>query len=73
MVCNCKHNCLICQRKIFFLEKLAKVFGIEMFQLFNFSHNDSRENLEQDLIALIKHSSDEDLRLISKLVNSILK
>lgn len=53
------------------LEKLAKVFGIEMFQLFNFSHND--ENLEQDLIALIKHSSDEDLRLISKLVNSILK
>ena len=55
------------------LEKLAKVFGIEMFQLFNFSHNDSRENLEQDLIALIKHSSDEDLRLISKLVNSILK
>lgn len=44
-----------------------------MFQLFNFSHNDLRENLEQDLLALIKHSSDEDLRLISKLVNSILK
>ncbi len=55
------------------LEKLAQVFEVELFELFKFSHNDNRKDLEKNLISMIKLSSDKDLRLISKLVNAILK
>lgn len=54
------------------LEKLAKQFDVEIADLFEFNHNKPRKDLVNKLINQIKNADDNDLKLISKIVNSVL-
>jgi transcriptional regulator with XRE-family HTH domain len=55
------------------LESYAKVFGIDVCEIFNLGHNKERDILEHELIELIKNSSEEDLKLIHRIVFTVLK
>ncbi|MBQ8460578.1 helix-turn-helix transcriptional regulator [bacterium] len=55
------------------LEKLASFFDVEISELFSFAHQKSRQELIESLINQIKNAKDEDLKTISKILNSILK
>lgn len=55
------------------LEKIAKYFDVEICELFNFSHQKSRFELIKNLTERIENANDNDLKIISKIINSILK
>lgn len=55
------------------LDKYALVFGIETCELFEISHNKSKEQLKKYLINVINNCNEFDLRLIYRIVNSIIK
>jgi transcriptional regulator with XRE-family HTH domain len=55
------------------LESYAKVFGIDVCEIFNLGHYKERDILEHELIELIKNSSEEDLKLIHRIVFTVLK
>ena len=55
------------------LEKLAGYFQVEIYDLFKFSHQENRQELIKNLIDQIKNANDNDLKTISKIINSILK
>ena len=55
------------------LDKYAIVFGIETCELFEISHNKSKEQLKKYLINVINNCNEFDLRIIYRIVNSIIK
>ena len=55
------------------LEKIAKALDVEIYELFNFNHNNSREILIENIIKMIKEASDDDLKIIYRIVRDILK
>ena len=55
------------------LEKIAKALDVEIFELFNFNHNNSREILIENIIKMIKEASDDDLKIIYRIIGDILK
>ena len=55
------------------LEKLAKFFDVEISELFSFNHQKTRQELIKSLTTQINNAKDEDLKTISKIINSILK
>ena len=55
------------------LDKYALVFRIETCELFEISHNKSKEQLKKYLINVINNCNEFDLRLIYRIVNSIIK
>lgn len=54
------------------LDKYAKVFNIDICELFELQHNKSRTFLEKALHEKISNCSDDDLKIIYRLVVSIL-
>ena len=54
------------------IEKLADCFDCEIYQLFNFSHLKSKENLISVLTDNINNASEKEVQLISKIVTSII-
>ena len=55
------------------LDKYALVFGIETCELFEISHNKSKEQLKKYLINVINNCNEFDLKIIYRIVNSIIK
>lgn len=55
------------------LEKIAKALDVEIFELFNFNHNDSREILIENIIKMIKEAPDDNLKIIYRIIKDILK
>ena len=55
------------------LEKIAKALDVEIYELFNFNHNNSREILIENIIKMIKEASDDDLKIIYRIIGDILK
>lgn len=55
------------------LDKYAIVFGIETCELFEISHNKSKEQIKKYLINVINNCNEFDLRIIYRIVNSIIK
>lgn len=55
------------------LDKYAHVFEIDICDLLKIEHNKSRTELEKKLQKLIKNSSDEEFKIIYKIVNSLIK
>lgn len=55
------------------LEKMADVFGVEIQDLFNFSHLKSNEEIIKEINLLINQASDDKLRIIYKIVKDIVK
>ena len=54
------------------LNKYSIVFDIDVCELLNIEHNKDREFLQKFLINKIKTSNDEDLKIIFKIVKSVL-
>ena len=55
------------------LEKLSEIFGVEVKDLFDFSHNNSREELLNEINSLLNSVSDEKLGLIYRLIKDVTK
>lgn len=55
------------------LEKMADVFGVEIQDLFNFSHLKSNEEIIKEINLLINQASDDKLRIIYKIVKDVVK
>jgi len=55
------------------LEKIAKALDVEIFELFYFNHNNSREILIENIIKMVKEASDDDLKIIYRIIGDILK
>lgn len=55
------------------LEKMADVFGVEIQDLFNFSHLKSNEEIIEEINLLINQAPDDKLRIIYKIVKDIVK
>lgn len=55
------------------LEKMAECFGVEVSELFNFSHLKSKKELVPILIKRLKGASEGEIQLIAKIINSVLR
>lgn len=54
------------------LKKLADVLGVEIMDLFNFNQHKSRNELIAEISILVKNASDENLKLIYRIVKDVL-
>ncbi|MBQ8459218.1 helix-turn-helix transcriptional regulator [bacterium] len=55
------------------LDKLAKILGVEVQDLFNYNHKKSRNDLIDEINCMINSSSDESVQIVYKIVKDILK
>lgn len=55
------------------IEKLSAALNIPVNELFNFSHQKESDALLSELNELLKKASDEQIRMIYRIVNDILK
>ena len=55
------------------LEKLANVFNVDIAELFRISHLNSREEIINDINTLMQNAKDTDLKIIQRVVHSILQ
>ncbi len=55
------------------LEKLAEIFDVDIKDLFDFEHQKSEQELKADINKLTNNASYEQLKLIHRLINSVLK
>ncbi len=55
------------------LEKIAKALDVEIYELFNFNHNNSKEILIENIIKMIKEAPDDKLKIIYRIIGDILK
>ena len=55
------------------LEKLANVFNVDIEELFRISHLNSREEIINDINTLMQNAKDTDLKIIQRVVHSILQ
>src|SRR5574344_1006590 len=55
------------------LEKLSKQFNVEIADLFNFTQENSREILINELTSIIKNLPENNLKLAYKIIKSINK
>lgn len=55
------------------LEKLAEIFDVEIKDLFDFEHQKNKDEILNDIHKLINTASEEQLKLIFRLVCSVLK
>ena len=54
------------------IEKLAQCFNSEIYQLFNFSHLKSKEELRPVLIDKINRASEKEIQLITRLISYVV-
>ena len=54
-------------------EKLAEIFDVDIKDLFDFEHQKSEQELKADINKLTNNASYEQLKLIHRLINSVLK
>ena len=55
------------------LEKLAEIFDVEIKDLFAFEHQKNKDEILNDIHKLLNTASEEQLKLIFRLVCSVLK
>ena len=55
------------------LEKLAHCFDCEIYQLFNFSHFKTKDELAPILIDKINNAEEKQIQLINKIINYVLE
>ena len=55
------------------LEKLAEIFDVEIKDLFDFEHQKNKDEILNDIHKLLNTASEEQLKLIFRLVFSVLK
>ena len=55
------------------LEKLAKIFGVEINELFNFNHQKTRDELIKEIYTLIESANKEQIQIIYKLLKLTIK
>ena len=55
------------------LEKLAEIFDVEIKDLFDFEHQKNKDEILNDIHKLLNTASEEQLKLIFRLVCSVLK
>lgn len=54
------------------LEKLAKAFNVELYQLYQFNHHKEPINLKAELHSIIDNAEDADLKIAYKVLSAIL-
>ena len=55
------------------LEKLAKAFHVEIKDLFDTKHLEETVNLEKEITKMLEQSSEEEKKLIYKIVSAVIK
>ena len=55
------------------LEKIAAALEVEIFELFNFSHNQNKEQLLKEISLLLKNTQEDKLKFIYRIIKDILK
>ena len=55
------------------LEKLADIFGVEVKELFDFSHKKSRDDIIREVNSIMEFVADDKLELIYRLVKVVVK
>ena len=55
------------------LEKLADIFGVEVKELFDFSHKKSRDEIIREVNSIMEFVADDKLELIYRLVKVVVK
>lgn len=55
------------------LEKLAEIFEVEIKDLFDFEHQKSEQEIKNDIYKLTDTASYEQLKLVHRLISSVLK
>lgn len=55
------------------LEKLAEIFDVEIKDLFDFEHQKNKDEILNDIHKLLNTASEEQLKLIFRLICSVLK
>lgn len=55
------------------LLKLAHVYKVELWELLDYGHEATRQEMESRICAITKNSKDEDLRLILRFANTITR
>ena len=53
------------------IEKLAKVFGVPIKELFDFEHFHTCQDIQNDLIFTIKNADSKDLQLYYKIITAV--
>ncbi len=54
------------------LEKIAKALDVEPYKLYMFNHLKSAGEIKEELLKLISKASDNDIKLIYRIVNGIV-
>lgn len=54
------------------LEKIAKALKVEPYKLYLFEHQKSRTQLISDISNMLNNATDEEIKLVYKILNSIL-
>ena len=62
-----------CFTTIYNLERLSKALNVPVDELFNFSHQKETDVLLSELHELLKEASAEQIKMIYRIVNDILK
>ena len=55
------------------LEKLACIFGVEIKDLFDFNHRKTRPELVKEISQILDNASENDLKLIYRLVKDVVR
>ena len=54
------------------LEKIAKALNIEPYKLYMFEHHKDTKTLIKDLEHIIKNANDEEIKLVYRIIKSVL-
>ena len=54
------------------IEKLAECFESEIYQLFNFSHLKSKDELVPVIINKINNASEKEIQIITQIIDSVM-
>lgn len=55
------------------LEKFAAAFGVEIKDLFDFEHQNTKEELKKEIFTMVNSADEESIRRIYRILKAILK
>ena len=55
------------------LEKIAKALNVEIVELFNFNHNQDKDDIMKEIIELLSRAPEDKLKTTYRAVRAILK
>lgn len=55
------------------LSKLADALGVSVFMLLDFEHQKEKQDLQQELVGIIRNLPEDKLKMVYRLVRSVLE